>query len=324
MTKEVDNKTPMDRLNYSGSLEPVVDRLGKAYGIGRATEFSVIGVGYEDCNVIVSTDNGKFLAKIFSKVRTEPDIARYATIMERVVEAGVNHPPLLKNSNGNVVHKDPEANNLSLVLMKYIEGETFLELDRAPDDHERQAVIEQAAKVNKIDFHPSYLPDSWAIPNIQAMYDRTKQFVEAGDLTMVEEVIRRYKDIPVETLPNCFVHGDFTKSNVLKTPSGDIYILDFSVANWYPRIQELAVISANLLHDGGSSLQGRTTQVAREYEKFNQLTDAERKFLFDYALAGVAMEFMGSYQEKFINGNDTEETDYWMTLGREGLRKELS
>ena len=42
-----------------------------------------------------------------------------------------------------------------------------------------------------------------------------------------------------------------------------------------------------------------------------------------YALAGVAMEFMGSHQEKFIKGNVTEETDYWLNLGRTGLRKEF-
>ena len=38
---------------------------------------------------------------------------------------------------------------------------------------------------------------------------------------------------------------------------------------------------------------------------------------------GVAMEFMGSYQEKYINGNDTNETEYWLKLGREGLAREL-
>jgi len=36
------------------------------------------------------------------------------------------------------------------------------------------------------------------------------------------------------------------------------------------------------------------------------------------------MEFMGAHQEKYINGNDTEETDYWLSLGREGLRTELN
>jgi len=323
MTQEVDKCTPTDRLNYSGSLEPVVTRLNMAYEIGTTQDFSVIGTGYEDCNVIIKTEKGKYVAKIFSKTRTPEDIIRYSTIMERVVKAGVHHPPLLQARDGNVVYKDTQANGLSLVLMRFIEGKTFFELNRVPNRDELKMVIEQAAKVNSINYHPPYIFDSWAIPNIQVMYDKTKQFIKSEDLPLVEQVIDRYNAIPADDLPHCFVHGDFTKANVLKSENEDVYILDFSVANWYPRIQELAVIAANLMHENKdtSSLKDKTELVAEEYGKFDKLTQEERKCLYDYALSGAAMEFMGAHQEKYINGNTTEETEYWMNLGREGLKK---
>jgi len=135
-----------------------------------------------------------------------------------------------------------------------------------------------------------------------------------------------YAKIPVDTLPYCFVHGDFTKTNVLKGADGNIYILDFSVANWYPRIQELAIIVANLLHDDGSSLSlcDRAEHVLEMYDKLNPLISEEKQHFYAYVLAGVAMEFMGGYQEKFIKGNITEETEYWLKLGRNGLRKEFN
>ncbi len=41
----------------------------------------------------------------------------------------------------------------------------------------------------------------------------------------------------------------FVEGNTIKGDDGKIYIIDFSVANWYPRIQELAVMAANLLHE---------------------------------------------------------------------------
>lgn len=157
------------------------------------------------------------------------------------------------------------------------------------------------------------------------MFEKVKQYIEPEDLALVEQVIAAYDAIPVNDLPHSFVHGDFTKANVIKGEDGKIYILDFSVANRYPRIQELAVIVANLLHDNSeATLEQKCQQVAEEYSEFSLLTDEERKHLPAYALAGVAMEFMGAHQEKFINGNDTEETDYWLSLGRAGLRKALS
>jgi len=246
--------------------------------------------------------------------------------MERALEAGVNHPPLIKTGDGEVVYSDSQANGISMVLMKFVEGQTFLELDRAPDAEEQKAVIEQATKVNGIDYHPPYLFDSWAIPNIKAMFERTKQFIQPEDIKLVEQVMTGYAEIPVESLPHCFVHGDFTKANVMKGNDGKIYVLDFSVANWYPRIQELAVIAANLLHDEtkSMSLREKTEMVSSQYSEINPLTAEEKQYLYDYALAGVAMEFIGSHQEKFIKGNTTEETEYWLNLGRNGLRKELN
>jgi Ser/Thr protein kinase RdoA (MazF antagonist) len=209
--------------------------------------------------------------------------------------------------------------------MEFIKGKNFIELNRVPDAKERKMIIEQAAKINSIDYQPVYLFDSWAIPNIQVMFDKVKQFVQSDDLRMVERVIAKYSEIPVDALPHCFVHGDFTKANIVKGEDGKIYVLDFSVSNWYPRIQELSVIAANLLYDKSnpSKLLERIDLVLNEYSRLNPLTDEERKYVYSYALAGVAMEFLGAHQEKYINGNDTEETDFWMNLGRDGLKKEF-
>lgn len=312
-------QTPADRLNYTGDLTPVIERVCETYGVGRLSSSSIVEIGYEDCNVIIETDQAKFVAKMFAKTRTPEDITRYATTMEKVVQAGVYHPELLTTDVGETTYSD---SGVTLVLMRFVEGRSFLELDRSPSDEERKAVLEQAAKVNSIDYEPPYLFDSWAIPNIHAMLEKVEQYIAPEDLPLVEQAIAAYDAIPTDDLPHCFVHGDFTKANVIKGEDGKIYILDFSVANRYPRIQELAVIIANLLHDdSGETLEQKCERVADEYSEFNPLTDQERNHLPAYALAGVAMEFMGAHQEKYINGNDTEETDYWLSLGREGLRK---
>jgi len=313
------------RLDYTGSLKPVVDRLCDFYGIGKPNNFSVVEVGYEDCNIAIRTRKGKYLAKIFSKVRTPEDVDRYAEIMRRVVDSGVNHPELTRAKNGDIIYRDRKANGIHMVLMRFVEGKTFLELDRSPDTDELGKVLEQAAMINRIDYQPPYLFDSWAIPNIRLMFDRVQQFISPEDMKLVGEAIFRYDRIPVTSLPHCLVHGDFTKANVIRGDDGQLYILDFSVANWYPRIQELAVITANLLFDKNDSmsLQVKSEMVASEYAEFNPLTEEEKKYLYPYTLAGVAMEFMGSHQERFIKGNNSEETKYWFNLGREGLRRAL-
>lgn len=313
---------PTDRLVYTGDLKPLIGGIAEAYGVGVPISHSVVEVGYEDCNVIIETDQDRYLAKMFAKTRKPEEVIRYTDIMQKVVAAGVNHPELIATGSGKIVHTE---SGVSLVLMRFIEGKTFFDLDRAPRRSERHTILEQAAKINAIDYEPPYLFDSWAIPNIGNMFERVKQFIEPDDLVLVEQAMAQYNAIPVSELPHAFVHGDFTKTNILRDNDGNIYVLDFSVANRYPRIQELAVIAANLLHDKDDTitLRDRCAQVADEYGQFAELTESERRHLPAYALAGVAMEFMGAHQEKFINGNDTEETDYWLDLGRSGLHKAL-
>lgn len=312
--------TPLDRIGVK-DIQPLLERICLAYQIGAKPKHSaVIDVGYEDCNIILETSKGKYVAKIFAKTRTTADIERYSAIMGKAILAGVNHPSLLY-CNDEIVYHDIEG--LSLVLMEFVEGQSYLMLNKVPTRLELRKVVEQAALINQIDYHPPLLFDSWAIPNIESMFQNTKKYIQNDDLKLVHEVIKRYKSIPVKKLPHCFVHGDFTKANVMRGINGNVYILDFSVSSWYPRIQELAVISANLMFDPKSGLEERTVLVREEYEKYNHLTSAERVHLYNYTLAAVAMEFMGSHQEKFTKGNESKETDYWMNLGRRGLRRAL-
>ncbi|MFZ2626177.1 MAG: phosphotransferase [Candidatus Moraniibacteriota bacterium] len=326
LSPPMNKRTPVDRLNYSGDLSPVVDRLCDAYKIGRPVDFSVIETGYEDCNVVIKTSKGKYLAKFFSKVRSQENISRYVSIIKKALEAGVNHPQLMKTNSGDVVYVDNQANGISLVLMEFIEGKNFIQLGRIPSADELGKIIEQASKINSIDYHPAYYFDSWALQNIQSMLERVEQFIQPDDLWLARLAIEPYMKIPIDKLPYCFVHGDLTKANVFRGDDGTIYILDFSVSNWYPRIQELAIITANLLYDKNNykTIRERSELVLNEYNKLVTLTDEEKEHLYAYALAGVAMDFLGAHQEKFIYGNDTKETDFWLGMGRDGLKKELS
>jgi Ser/Thr protein kinase RdoA (MazF antagonist) len=137
--------------------------------------------------------------------------------------------------------------------------------------------------------------------------------------------IAQYEEIPVHELPQAFVHADLTKGNVITDASGRVYILDFSVSNWYPRIQELAVIAANLLHSDSSpaSMTERCQKVAAGYQVFTRLTDVELCSLHAYSLAVVTSEFLGASLEIHLNGNTSTETESWLRLGRNNLRMEF-
>jgi hypothetical protein len=119
---------------------------------------------------------------MFAKTRKPEEIERYAIIMQKVVEAGVHHPELIAAPNGSMIYR---TGNISLALMRFVEGKTFYEIGRAPTDKELKAIIKQATKINKIDYKPPYLFDPWAIPNIGVLFDKVGQSIEPDDLQLV-------------------------------------------------------------------------------------------------------------------------------------------
>jgi len=114
---------------------------------------------------------------------------------------------------------------------------------------EKIFIIKQAALINQIDLHPSLVYDHWAITSLLDEYKIKGKYLTKQDEEFIKPLIRSFQSIDIDKLPHCFVHGDITKTNTMRSKKGDIYILDFAVANYYPRIQELAVILCDLFFD---------------------------------------------------------------------------
>lgn len=148
---------PQTRLAYSGPLDPVVDALCQAYELGRPESFEVIALGYEDCNVRVQTERGQFVAKMLSKLRTEDNRDRYLETIQRVAEAGVSHPTVHTTKDATVAFT---THGVVMVVMDYIDGESFWATDRTPNDGELREILRQASIINSIPYHPTYCYDS--------------------------------------------------------------------------------------------------------------------------------------------------------------------
>lgn len=312
-----------ERIGLTADSEPVIADIADAFGLGKVEDSRVLEAGYEDCNIRVDTTRGDFVIKAFANTRDRKQIDRYVDIMRAVIAGGVHHPTLHKTSEGELlVH----PSGVSCVVMDFIEGDTYFDTKTVPTDEELDLIAAEVVKINSLDIRPTFLFDSWAIPHIEKMYKLTGEFLDDEGNALVQKVMSRYKAIDISKLTQAFVHGDIISTNTLKDNDRKIWILDFSVANVYPKVQELAVICSSLLssREESSPLTERVEKVQATYRRAGgTLSEYESQALFDYALAGLAMEFMGGHKAKFIDGENQEETQHWQDLGRNGLQQAL-
>jgi Ser/Thr protein kinase RdoA (MazF antagonist) len=318
------------RINYSGDIQELARRIADDYGFGKFKSAEPIATGFEDYNLKIHTKKGTYVVKIFSKQRWEEDILRNVEILKAVVAAGVNHPELFYDRNGQLLHVDIPT-HLQMITMKYIEGKTFHQLGKPPTIDQLEVIAREAVKINKTNCDPPFLFDAWAIPNMRWMFHKVEDHLTPEIIGLLSQAFDRFNAIPFDQLTKCFVHGDLNKANLILGKDGRIYVIDFSVSNTYPRIQELAVMATNLLFDEKAKvavpLRRRLEEVKNSYSNAGGvLTEVEEKYLFDYCLPAAAMEYMGSVNERIVSGDEdvAEEIRHWENLALKWLREALA
>lgn len=151
-------------------------------------------------------------------------------------------------------------------------------------------------------------------------FEDKKQYLNERGYKKLSELLIRFKDIDMKKLPYAFTHGDIISTNIMKDNNGKLWIIDFAVSNYLPRIVDLAVSSCNLCLNPESikETRSKTKMILKEYEKYNKLTDYEKEvfpIFFDIANA------MGILQISYLisQGETSEEDKFWYNESEKGL-----
>lgn len=317
-----DEKKFQDRIAYRGDLADPLNLLCRDYNLGGYQGHEVVLVGYEDFNVVLQTSKGKFFVKFFGEFRSNEDCERYVQIIQKTLAAGVHEPKLFESSQGVIARLFVDRKRLRALVMEYVDGKTFYELQRPLTENEARETVRQAARINSVDYQPKFMYDSWAIPSFLKEYHAVENLLLESDQTLVKPLVREFEHVKMDSLPHALVHGDIIKTNVMLSQKGEVYIIDFAVANYYPRIQELAVVLCNMLFDANrTETFGAFYELAlNEYQKVHQLTSDEVSLLPFFIQVQHAMHVVGAVREEKIKHNTpSAEDEYWLNQGRTGL-----
>ncbi|MEX2007222.1 MAG: phosphotransferase [Candidatus Levyibacteriota bacterium] len=313
------------RINYQGDLKPLFSKVCKDYNIGSYESHELIIQGYEDFNLILITDKGKFFVKIFGSFRSEKECRQYIEVVNAALSAGVSHPKLYKNHDDFLYKTSLAETEDRLSVFEYIGGNSFFELNHNPTNKELQFIIKQAVLINSIQLKPPLIYDSWAIINFLKEYREKGKVLESEQKLLINPLVADFEGINFNKLPKALIHGDLITTNLMKDKNGKIYVIDFAVANYSPRIIELAVLFNDTFFDKGDISQTKDyyNLALVEYQKYITLTEYELETLPILVKVGHAMHLLRATYEKVINHNNSKENEYFLNLGKVGLTSGL-
>lgn len=291
----------------------------REYILGEYKSFEPIEMGYEDVNLKLTTEKGVFFVKIFAESRDDAQCLRLINIVKTAIDSGVAHPKFLLKETGYIFRGRYENFNIRLAVFEFIEGKSFYDLKRLPTKEELKEIIKIAALINKIDYKPAPLYDSWALVNFSEELEKAREHMSAKDLKILDRLKSDFEAVDIKSLPHSLVHGDLISSNLMKSKE-KIYCVDFSVANFYPRIVELAVIMSDVMFDptDKTGVKKYFKLLVNEYSTYNKLTSEELKILPLFIQLAHAMHLIRATCEK-AKGNKTSENEHWLTHGKKGL-----
>ena len=308
------------RINYQGEFEELLTDVTNSYGLGVFISFEPMILGMEDLNLKLLTTKGKYFVKIFNEKRDNVECLRLVNIVKMCTDNGVSHPEFLKRDVGYIFRNQYEQFNIRLAVFEFIEGKTFFDLKRNPTTPELKEIIKMAATVNEIDYKTADLYDSWAIVNFPAEYKKAKKYVDDSEKKVFDNLLSQFEKIDIKSLSHSLVHGDLIGTNIIKGKE-KIYFVDFSSANFYPRIVELAVLMSDIMFDptGKISVQKYFDLLTSEYQKYIKLTKEDLASLPLFIKLAHSMNYLGAILEKSVGKNKTEENEHWLKLGKKGL-----
>ena len=156
--------------------------------------------------------SGKFVVKEFDTDFSKSDILNEALNQARVEETGLKIPQLeeVKKIDGKWA-----------IVLDYIEGKTLAEIIEN-DRKNLEMYMEKFVDI-QIEIH------SKRSPLLNKLKDKMSRKIDETNLdaTTRYELHTRLEGMPKH---NKVCHGDFNPSNIIITPAGDYYVLDWSHA----------------------------------------------------------------------------------------------
>ena len=309
-----------ERINLKSELSDLSKIICEKYQFGQYISEKLILVGYEDFNFILSTSIGKFCVKIFNKDRTYEDVKKYIDRIELANSLNINTPKVYNCANSTLCEIVLNDTKFRLCVFQYIDGKSFYDLNEIPTQAEIKNIIEQMSRIHNAKLESDFIYDKWTITNFAKEYAEKGKYLDNKYNKIFESLVHKIVSVKFEELPTSFVHGDIISSNVMKDTSNKLWIIDFAVSNYLPRIVDLAVTSCNLCLNPESidKTIESTKMILTEYQKYNKLTDYELAcFPLFYDLANA----MGILQISYLNslGETSEEDAFWLSESEKGL-----
>lgn len=305
------------------------------YDLGNCVRSKKLQAGSVQTNILIETENGKFVLKYYANERTKDSVLFEVNLMNYLGKRSFPCPRPFKSRKGEYVgiydHK-------TYVLYRFIEGSYLKERDW---DQKKQ-LIEKVALLHNLtrNYRPKYLKDRWNYDRELCLMLAKKEANKIGGANAYRKLEWLKEELSSlilpSSLPKGICHCDFHSSNVLFLDGKFNALVDFDDANRTFLLFDLAALIEPFIpsyrwdtwdrfdgHDDVLDYRGAKKTIA-EYSKYRVLRSIEKKHLFDVYKLSILLDAVWYFKRgdanEFYEKDKIERLD---AVGREAFRNSI-
>lgn len=322
---DLNTANPLGRIDTRIDKNKLITIVAQKYNLGKVIRFNQILEGFEDYNIKLITSKGTFLVKMFSQFKSFRHVKDNINGLKEFYEMGVLVPQLIPHSEDQYLYYYEENELMALIcIMEYFNGRSFFKNKKEPTIDNIKLIVKQIALIHKAKFKPHGIYDIWTPDHFVDEYSKKSRFLTKEEKKLLDPVALKMKKVNLTKCVKATLHKDIQRSNVLVNKKGDIRIIDFSVMDYGPIILELAIFIAlfviNPWKDTPNIAKEKYDLVINEYQKYRKLKPYELSIIPTLVLTTYGANTLPARYEYEVKGNKTEETQYWIDIGVNGIK----
>lgn len=232
----------LSRVDIQQPMATVIRDIARHYRLGRVRTMRLIRTGYDDLNVLLDCDDGRYIAQLFNKAKSLAAIQDCTRVQVALYRNGQPVPRVLALDGETLYCIPGHTQNSYACVTEFFAGRDFTR--HQPQRGDLLALVPFLAALHRLPLTISPHYDAWGTFNLPREFQRARQNVCAETARLVAPLADAVGHLSFEDARRSVIHGDLQRKHVLKNACGKLCVLDFGCMDYSYPIVDLGVFLA--------------------------------------------------------------------------------
>lgn len=245
----------LSRIDIAQPLGLVLRNVAQHFALGQPHSARILTQGYDDLNVLLVCEQGRYVAKLFNKAKSIATIEDHVRIHMALSKHHAPVPRILAPDGDGIYRVPGNIRDTHICISEFFEGVNFLK--HPPQRTDVLAVTQFLATLHSMPLSIGHTYDSWGTLNLPQEFARKKALVSDETISLVAPLADAMSTLSFGKAQRQLIHGDLQRKHVLKNSSGGYCVLDFGCMDYSYPVVDLGIFLALFCLEGIEPAQAK-------------------------------------------------------------------